>query len=71
MSSDEITYFTERAATERARGLTAPTEEIAAVHEKLAGLYIDLVARLERTQAAQDVQPLPRTQQRVPPDTLQ
>lgn len=71
MSSDDIAYYRERAATERNRASTAPTDDIAAAHRKLAVMYDNLLKRLERAQTAQDLEPLPRISQPTPPDMLQ
>lgn len=58
MSSDDTAYYRARAATERTRAIEAPTDEIAAVHHKLADLYEALTARMDQAASAQDLQPL-------------
>ena len=57
MSSQDSAYYRKRITDEHARAAEAPTPEIAAVHETLAHLYQSLTARLERSQADQDVEP--------------
>ena len=71
MSSEDIAYYRERAATERSRASSAPTDAIAEAHRKLALMYENLLERLERAQTAQDLAPLPHTSQPTPPDMLQ
>lgn len=70
MSKDDIEYYRERASTERNRAAVSPTEEIADAHLKLATMYENLLDRLERAEGAQDLEPMPRTAQQSPPDTL-
>lgn len=60
MSSEDIAYYRQRAATERSRVSDAPSFEIAGVHAKLAQLYEDLIARLEQSQPGhQDLRSVP------------
>jgi rubrerythrin len=61
VSKDDIEYYRERAATERNRAAASPTEEIADAHRKLAMMYENLLERLERAGAAQDIEPISRT----------
>jgi len=62
MSSEDISYYRERAYTERSRALDAPSAAIAEVHNKLAHLYEELIGRMEQSQPArQDLQLTPRT----------
>lgn len=69
MSSEDIKYYRERAATESNRTATAPSPEIADAHAKLATMYQNLVERLERSQPAQDLEPLPRSAEQAQSDT--
>lgn len=48
MSSEDVLYYRERAAIERRRAQDAPTAEIASVHERLAELYDNFIATLNR-----------------------
>lgn len=43
MSSEDISYYRQRAAAERSRAAEAPTPHIGAVHAQLATLYEDLI----------------------------
>lgn len=43
MSDDDIEYYRDRAIVERGRAKSAPSEEIAAVHQRLADLYEKLI----------------------------
>lgn len=47
MSLEDLNYYRRRAAIERSRAEDAPTPVIASVHMKLAGLYEELVNRVE------------------------
>lgn len=51
MSSDDISYYRERARVERSRAQDAPSPEIASVHEQLAGLYEALIGAPEQAPA--------------------
>lgn len=60
MSSADIDYYRQRAATERKLAAEAPSDIIADAHLKLATMYENLVERLAPTEA-QDLTPSPPT----------
>jgi hypothetical protein len=70
MSKDDITYYRQRAVIERSRAKDAPTPEIASVHERLADLYENFIATLDRPVANDlgSVQP-PHNVRLVPPES--
>jgi hypothetical protein len=70
MSKDDIGYYRERAAIERDRAAASRTAEIADAHSKLAVMYENLLGRLERVGAAQDLEPIGLTVLQSPPDTM-
>ena len=65
MSDDDITYYQRRAAVERSRAGDAPTDELRAVHLKLAIMYENLLERLKQSGTAQDLEPPPHTQEQA------
>jgi hypothetical protein len=65
MSDDDITYYRKRAATERSRATDAPTDELKAVHLKLAIMYENLLDRLDQSGTAQDLEPPAHTQEQA------
>jgi hypothetical protein len=64
---EDLDYFQKRASVERSRALDAPTQEIAAIHDRLAGLYEDFIAALMNSRAANDqfAEPLPHRQEQA------
>jgi hypothetical protein len=64
---DDLEYYQKRASVERSRALDAPTQEIAAIHNKLAGLYEDFIAALMNSRVANDqfAEPLPYKQEQA------
>jgi hypothetical protein len=61
MSGEDLTYYRQRAVTERTRANGAPSKEIAEAHLKLAMMYENLLEGLERAASAQDLSPCPHT----------
>ncbi len=57
MTEDDIEYYRERAMVERGRAKTAPSEEIALVHERLASLYEKLVSETSAEDRAPSSRP--------------
>ncbi|WP_344695415.1 hypothetical protein [Sphingomonas rosea] len=55
MPSEDIAYYQQRASVERDRAKSAPTAEIAAIHEQLSAHYENVIASLRRGAESSDV----------------
>jgi hypothetical protein len=64
--SEDIEYYRDRALVERSRAKTAPSPQIAAVHDQLASLYEALTSEgQEGSDAAPSPWPQPHTPQQA------
>jgi hypothetical protein len=70
MSGEDISYFRRRAIAERSRMALAPNAKIAALHQRLAELYEDLIAASPQGRTGQDLEPLLRNSQQERLDRL-
>jgi hypothetical protein len=52
MPSEDIAYYQQRASVERDRAKSAPTAEIAAIHEQLSAHYEDVVRSMRSAQSS-------------------